>query len=192
MIQSEKKQKKAQSARTSLLSRTRAKKQSTHRNRSIQSAQKLRSKRSRNAHSRRVKGKKKEFSKSVGAVVLNSRNQVLLVFQKKNRYWEFPKGKVEAGEREMDTLKREIYEETGIKKFRMAKNFRRVMHYEFRFKGRIIDRRVVYFLIKTSDKVQISEEHNRFMWLPLSKAKKRLKHQNQVSLIDDVIKRVYG
>ncbi|PIW36326.1 MAG: hypothetical protein COW24_05980 [Candidatus Kerfeldbacteria bacterium CG15_BIG_FIL_POST_REV_8_21_14_020_45_12] len=133
-----------------------------------------------------------EVSRSVGAVVLNSKYQVLLVFQKKNRYWEFPKGKIEAGERELDTLKREIFEETGIRRFRMVQGFRRVMYYDFRFQGRVIQRKVVYFLIKTADKVEISAEHSRFTWMSLQSAKKRLKHKNQISLLDDVIKQIYG
>lgn len=133
-----------------------------------------------------------EVSKSVGAVVLNPQYQVLLMFQKKNKYWEFPKGKVEAQEREIDTLKREIAEETGICHFRMLKNFRKVMYYDFRYKGRIIRRKVVYFLIKTNDPVQISDEHMGFAWLTLEKAKKRLKHKNHSQLIDQVIQRIYG
>jgi len=131
-------------------------------------------------------------SKSVGAVVLNNTFQTLLVFQKKNTYWEFPKGKMEAGEREIDTLQREIYEETGIRKFRMVKDFRKVMYYDFRYKGQKIRRKVIYYLIKTGDAVKISEEHTDFVWLSLDKAKAQLKHKNQIILIDEVIRRVYG
>jgi 8-oxo-dGTP pyrophosphatase MutT (NUDIX family) len=142
------------------------------------------------------RGKKKrrtpdEVSKSVGAIVLNQNNQTLLVFQEKNRYWEFPKGKVEKGEREIDTLKREIYEETGIKRFRMFKNFRKTVHYDFQHEGRLIRREVVYFLIKTRDRVIISDEHSEFMWLPIKRAQQRLKHSNQVRLLNQVKKRLH-
>ncbi len=131
-----------------------------------------------------------EVSKSVGAVILNTKNQVLLVFQKKNKYWEFPKGKVENAETEIQTLQREIEEETGIKRFRMAKRFRKVMYYNFQYKGRTIQRRVVYFLIKTADRVRISDEHTEYAWVPLERAKERLKHKNQINLIDQVIQRI--
>ncbi|MFC1598127.1 bis(5'-nucleosyl)-tetraphosphatase [Patescibacteria group bacterium] len=139
-------------------------------------------------------GEKKapELSKSVGALVLNSRYHVLLLFQRKNRYWEFPKGKVEAGEQELDTLKREIFEETSIRRFRLVKDFRKPMYYDFRHKGRMIKRKVVYFLIRTTDHVKISKEHTRYAWVPLKKARKRLKHKNQIALIDEVITRLYG
>lgn len=123
---------------------------------------------------------------------MNNAFQTLLIFQRKNTYWEFPKGKMESGEREIDTLQRELYEETGIRKFRMVKDFRKVMYYDFRYKGQRIRRKVVYFLIKTSDKVHISEEHSEYIWLPLERAKTRLKHKNQIALIEEVMKRVYG
>lgn len=133
-----------------------------------------------------------EVSKSVGAVVLNSRMQILLVFQKKNRYWEFPKGKVEAGEREMDTLQRELFEETGIRRFRLVQNFRKVMHYDFVFKGKLIRRKVVYFLIRSNDRIRISKEHTRYMWVSLEAAKRKLKHENQMKLVEEVIAAIHG
>lgn len=133
-----------------------------------------------------------EVSKSVGAVVLNPRGHVLLVFQKKNKYWEFPKGKMEEGERELDTLRREIFEETGIKRFRLVRNFRKVMYYDFSYHGRVIRRKVVYYLIQTNERVHISDEHTQYMWVPLLRARRRLKHKNQVRLLQEVFERVYG
>jgi 8-oxo-dGTP pyrophosphatase MutT (NUDIX family) len=133
-----------------------------------------------------------EVSKSVGAVVLNSRLQILLVFQKKNRYWEFPKGKMEAGERELDTLQRELFEETGIRRFRLVENFRKVMHYDFVFKGRLIRRKVVYFLIRSNDRIRLSKEHTRYMWVSLEAAKRKLKHENQMKLLEEVMHTLHG
>lgn len=99
---------------------------------------------------------------------------------------------MEPGEREIDTLQREVYEETGIRKFRMVKGFRKVMRYDFRYKGQRIRRTVVYFLVKTNDHVRISSEHTEYLWLTLERAKSRLKHKNQILLIEEVIKKVYG
>lgn len=130
------------------------------------------------------------LSRSVGAIVLNERLSTLLIFQQRNKYWEFPKGKMEKGERELDTLQREVYEETGITHFSLIEDFRRTMLYDFRYKGKLIRRKIIYFLIVTNDRVHISKEHTRYHWLSLEEAKKKLKHVNQVQVIEDIEKRV--
>lgn len=130
------------------------------------------------------------LSKSVGAIVLNQRLCTLLIFQQKNKYWEFPKGKMEHGEKELDTLKREIFEETGIQRYALVEGFRHTMYYDLLYKGRLIRRKIIYFLIITNDRVHISKEHMRYQWLSLENAKKKLKHVNQVKLIDQVIQTI--
>ncbi len=136
--------------------------------------------------------KRIRLSKSVGAVVLNSRNHVLLVFQRKNRYWEFPKGKVEPNETELATLQRELFEETGIKKYRVISGFRKSMYYTFRHDGEPIKRKVVYYLVKTTNRIRISDEHTEYMWLPLPKAKEKLRHKNHKKMIESVLEELYG
>ncbi|MDR3253835.1 MAG: NUDIX domain-containing protein [Endomicrobium sp.] len=67
----------------------------------------------------------KEFS--CGAVIYKIQNNspvFLLVMSKRNGRWCFPKGHIENGENEIDTTKREIFEETGIKKLKFIENFR--------------------------------------------------------------------
>ena len=51
---------------------------------------------------------------SVFAMILNNKNQVLLIKKQGKDYWERPGGKVEYGEKVISALKREILEETGI------------------------------------------------------------------------------
>lgn len=127
----------------------------------------------------------KEYSKSVGAVVLNEKQQILIVFQADNRYWEFPKGKVEEGENELATLKREVREETGITRFTIWPNWRQVVHYRFYPERHImVSKAVVYYLLLTEQAVKISDEHLYYKWVSLRAAKKFLRHKNQHALID--------
>ena len=53
-------------------------------------------------------------TKISGGVVLNKNKDVLIVNQRGNS-WSLPKGHVESGEVLLETAKREIYEESGIK-----------------------------------------------------------------------------
>ena len=124
--------------------------------------------------------------KSVGAIILNGKNEVLLVFSSANQYWEFPKGKMERGEKELDTLAREIYEETGIKHFRLHPLFKENIYYNFRVGNMVIAKIVVYYLFKTGATVKISDEHSKFQWVHINDIDQYLKHINQRNLIKRV------
>ena len=124
--------------------------------------------------------------KSVGAIILNAKNEVLIMFSSKNKYWEFPKGKVERGEKELDTLKREVHEETGIQRFRLNPAFRDYLRYTFRVGNKLIRKIVVYYLFKTGAQVQVSDEHMEYKWVSLDRAKELLKHPNQHKLVDRI------
>jgi 8-oxo-dGTP pyrophosphatase MutT (NUDIX family) len=121
--------------------------------------------------------------KSVGAIILNAQNDVLVMYSARNKYWEFPKGKVEVGERELDTLKREMFEETGIRRFRLHPSFREFLYYTFRVGNQLIQKVVVYYLFKTGSTVAVSDEHKAFKWVPLAEAARYLKHVNQRDLL---------
>lgn len=124
--------------------------------------------------------------KSVGAIILNADNQVLIMYSAKNRYWEFPKGKVESGEKELDTLKREMYEETGIQRFRLHPQFREFLYYRFRVHDLLIQKVVVYYLFKTGAAVRLSDEHKDYKWVEIDQVSPYLRHVNQ----KDLMKRV--
>ncbi len=83
--------------------------------------------------------------KSCGAVVFTREgSQILyLLIRNKNGSWGFPKGHMEAGEQEMQTAAREIWEETGLR-VRFLEGFRQEDQYEI--PKRRISKQVVYFL----------------------------------------------
>jgi putative (di)nucleoside polyphosphate hydrolase len=56
------------------------------------------------------------FRANAAAVIINSRGQVLALERDDiPGAWQFPQGGVDKGENPLDTIKREIYEEVGIK-----------------------------------------------------------------------------
>ena len=54
------------------------------------------------------------IGKVFGAMVVNSRGEILLVKDRRTEKWSFPKGKCKRGEREIDCALRELKEETGL------------------------------------------------------------------------------
>ncbi len=68
----------------------------------------------------------------VGAIVLNKNNQVFVGKRIDNpgKFWQMPQGGVDEGEGYFDAMKRELFEETGIKNFEMIKEIDGMTEYE--------------------------------------------------------------
>ncbi len=96
-----------------------------------------------------------------------------------NDYWNFPKGKLESGETEMETAIRELEEETGITNIKIVDGYDSAYDYTFKSRGREIKKLVKMFLAYyLEDKVIISHEHLRYEWLTFEEAMKHLKFEN--------------
>jgi len=72
--------------------------------------------------------------KSAGAVVFrHSKNKTeYLLLHYGVGHWDFPKGHIEKGESEEEALRREVFEETGIKDLRIIPGFSHTMKYFFK------------------------------------------------------------
>ena len=80
-------------------------------------------------------------------------------------HWSFPKGHVEKGETTTDTVRREVKEETGIKKLEFIPNFKETIRYFVNYDGQKRLKFVAFFAAKTNQqKVTISFEHQGFAW----------------------------
>lgn len=87
------------------------------------------------------------FESSCGAVVINDKNEYLLIRNKRSAHWGFPKGHIEAGETKHDTAIREVLEETGIR-IEIMDGFEETS--EYYIQGRI-DKVLTVFLAKALD-----------------------------------------
>jgi 8-oxo-dGTP pyrophosphatase MutT (NUDIX family) len=119
------------------------------------------------------------FEKSVGAVVFritNGRREYLLM-KYRNGHWEFPRGKVEDIETELDTMRREIEEETGISVLKIIKRLNDSWHI-YPWKNDMVIKKTCWFLMYSDydNKLipQLSEDITDVKWLPVEDAKKAL------------------
>jgi len=115
--------------------------------------------------------------KSVGAIIYNKGKYLLLHY--KAGHWGFPKGHVENGETEMQALRREVKEETGLVDIFQVKGFKEIIHYFFRKDGKVVYKEVTFYLFENNEtNVVLSDEHVGYEWLKFHEAMSRLTYQN--------------
>ena len=128
---------------------------------------------------------------SAGAIVFikNEKIEYLLLYRKPNppfkESWDFPRGFIEPGEAEIETVVREIKEETGIAYLKFIKSFHENIQFFYRKDGQLIRKTIAYFLAETNKKeVILSSEHNDFAWLGIDDALARLRHKSSKELLE--------
>ncbi|MDR1474096.1 MAG: NUDIX domain-containing protein [Endomicrobium sp.] len=139
---------------------------------------------------------------SCGAVIYKMQGEsplFLLVNSKRNNRWGFPKGHVENRESEIETAKREIFEETGIKKIEFIENFRQENVYLIngsidKTKGNLVEKHSIYFLaLALEDALSLDEnEISKLEWLDIKKAKELLSFDYQKRIIKLAYDKVIG
>lgn len=148
-----------------------------------------------------VKGKMRylAFEKSVGGVIFRSygKHRLYLLLKYRSGQWDFPKGHVEVGEKEEETFRREIKEETGIADLEMLPKSKAVARYFYQARGNekrerikegkgiYIFKKVVYFVAKTETvEVVLDFENRDFVWLPFEKAWRRIGNKDSKRVLE--------
>ncbi len=115
---------------------------------------------------------------SAGIIVFRRTEQGIkfLILYRGRDYWEFPKGKLEGGERSWQAAFREVREETGLKstELKLLGNFKAFEKFFFWFGNQRIFRVIILYLAETTqDKITIVPgDHEGYAWVTLSEAKK--------------------
>lgn len=130
------------------------------------------------------------FEKSVGGVIFRSGKVLLLKYKGGSGfYWDFPKGHVEEGESEVDTLLREVREETGLKSVKVLNGFREVVNYYFRRGGELVSKVVVFYACTTDEvRVIISSEHYGYKWVSVGDALNWITYDSSKKLFEKAVR----
>ncbi len=127
---------------------------------------------------------------SAGAIIFfkNKGEYNFLLLQYIGKYWEYARGHVEPGESEIETAKREIFEEAGLKNLDFVNGFKTKSVFQYEYKKKKYNKEVVLFLAESkSNKVKISHEHIGYIWLPAKQALKRITFDNSKKAFKDAL-----
>ena len=127
--------------------------------------------------------------KSVGCALFRKKNseKEFLLLRYKAGHWGFPKGHVEQGETEEQTLRREVEEETSLQDILITSGFRQYTKYYFRRGKETVFKEVAFYLAESKKgEVKISHEHQAFEWLSYEKAMQRLSFKNTKTVLEKV------
>ncbi|MGB8691313.1 MAG: NUDIX domain-containing protein [Microcoleus sp.] len=104
----------------------------------------------------------------------NETDSLFLLIQHQAGHWGFPKGHANPGESAIETAKRELEEETGIRDCEVLEEPSFVEHYSFVKEGEPIEKTVTYFVaFVNSMEVQLqAEEIQNSAWSSFEEAVK--------------------
>jgi len=143
-------------------------------------------------------GEKVDFHKRavVGLVVFDG-ERFLLLHRKLNWIgWEFPKGWIEKNEKEENAIERELFEETGLRKYRLVGQ---VDEFDYVDDKRKRNAHIKNYLLHVSSnsRVKLNNphgldgeiviEHDDFKWFHPKEAFETLTHKNQKDTLKKAI-----
>ena len=123
---------------------------------------------------------------SAGIVLFRKENSkiLFLLLHYPSGHWDFVKGKMEKGESSYQTAIRETREETGITDIVFLDNFEEWIEYNFQFQGKLVHKKVVFFLAETkTEEVSISHEHLDYTWMDYQTAMEKTTFDNAKSIL---------
>ena len=131
--------------------------------------------------------KEKLFQVGVKALITNSEGKILVLdsgkwhLKHQKRHWDIPGGRIQEGHSALDTLRREVEEETGIKKMNNPEFFTAVISnfIEIPVNGRMVSLLLMVYkvTIPKDSKIVLSEEHTGHEWVNAKEAAKRLAYK---------------
>ena len=123
---------------------------------------------------------------SAGIVLYRKENtkNLFLLLHYPSGHWDFVKGKMEKNETTHETAIRETKEETGITDIEFVENFEEWIEYNFKYKGELVQKKVVFFLAETKTKeIKISHEHSGYVWMDYNASMEKTTFDNAKTIL---------
>ena len=130
-----------------------------------------------------MKHKNLPLRTGVGIVVLNPKNEVFVGKRKDSPFdkWQMPQGGVELNELLLTAMRRELEEETSIKKIKILKEFDQWLEYELPenligkiWKGKYKGQKQKWFIVRfvgAENEININTDHPEFIewkWIDMN------------------------
>lgn len=123
--------------------------------------------------------------KSCGCIIIND-DKVLLIYEKNQNFWGFPKGHMEENETEIETATREVKEEVGLEV-----EIQKEKRYEYKYKiGETREKTCVLFVAfpKSLNVKNQESEISMSKWCSFDEALNTITYENQKEILKDAIK----
>lgn len=126
------------------------------------------------------------MTKKAGAIILsrNDNSKILLLYSGRTNDWQFPKGHVDPGENDLQTMNREIKEETGL-----DVEVLRILPV-FKYKNKIDgDISLQMYCVRSKDDAALKKEFDddELAWVSYDEAKGKLTYDDLKEYYDDAI-----
>ena len=123
--------------------------------------------------------------RSAGVILFNKAEDIqFLVLKYPSGHWDFVKGNIEEGEEEEETVKRELFEETGINNLEIHQGFNEKAEYNYYKKNNKVHKIVSYYLAETNQKqVKLSFEHLDHKWSNYEDSMKLITFENSREIL---------
>lgn len=134
------------------------------------------------------------FMVGVGGIIECTQDGTILLMKRSDHreflagVWEFLFGRVSQFETEIDGLKREVFEETGIKDLEIIKPIHtwHIFRGEKKKENELIG--ITYWMKTPNKDIVMSDEHSAYKWVTISEAKEILTHKDMLKELDTYMK----
>lgn len=132
---------------------------------------------------------KKGFERSAGAVIFYKSGKkidyLLVRSSRGEKYWGFAKGGIERGEKEKETARREIKEETGIDKIEFINGFKEWFKVFYKRDEKEFLKTMIFYLVQAkTKKVKLSWENMDYTWLGHKDALEKLTYKDSKDVLE--------